>query len=71
MLLLSRKPHETIFIGSIRITIVAIRGRRTLIGIDAPQNVPILRGELQKKERPGRDDQTSPEPLRCPTPETA
>ena len=71
MLILSRKPNEVIHVGDIKIVIVAIRGRRALVGIDAPNDVPILRGELLKKERPGRDDQTSPEPLHCSTPETA
>ena len=67
MLIPSRKPNEVIHVGDIKIVIVAIRDRRALVGIDAPHEVRILRGELQKKERPGRDDQTSPEPLRCST----
>ncbi len=46
MLVLSRKEDETIYIGnSIKITVLSIRGS-VRIGIDAPADVKILRGEL-------------------------
>lgn len=47
MLVLSRKPDQTIHIGdNIKITVVQIKGNQVRIAIDAPQDVRILRGEL-------------------------
>ena len=47
MLVLSRKPGETILIGDdIEITIVEVRGDTVRIGINAPRNITILRQEL-------------------------
>ncbi len=48
MLVLSRRPGETIHIGSeITITIVEITGNRIRLGIQAPTNIPVWRGELK------------------------
>jgi carbon storage regulator len=47
MLVLSRKPGEAIHIGSgITITVVEIKGSRVRVGIQAPDEVPVLRAEL-------------------------
>lgn len=50
MLVLTRKPepnHDTILIGdSIRIQIQGIIGGKVKIGIDAPSDLRVLRGEL-------------------------
>lgn len=47
MLVLSRKMSETIHIGdNIAITVCRIGPNSVRIGITAPQNVPIVRGEL-------------------------
>lgn len=47
MLVLSRKTGERIVIGdNITITVTRIRGDKVRIGIDAPPDVRILRGEV-------------------------
>ena len=47
MLVLSRKPSQSITIGpDIRITIVKVERNQVRIGIEAPRNVTILRDEL-------------------------
>jgi carbon storage regulator len=48
MLVLSRKKNETIVIGDeITVTVVDIRGGIVRLGIDAPTDVGIVRGELK------------------------
>lgn len=48
MLVLSRRPQETIVIGGgISITVVSVQGNQVRLGIEAPRNVPIRRGELK------------------------
>jgi carbon storage regulator len=48
MLVLSRKESDAIVInGSIRIRVLRIKGRTIYLGIDAPQEVSILRSELE------------------------
>jgi carbon storage regulator len=47
MLVLSRKLGEKVQIGDeITLTVVSISGNRVQLGIDAPDTVRILRGEL-------------------------
>jgi carbon storage regulator len=47
MLVLTRKPGEKIHIGSgITITEVEVKGNKIRLGIDAPEDVPIFRAEL-------------------------
>ena len=49
MLVLSRKKNETIVIagGKIVLTIVEIRGDKVRVGILAPQDISVNRGEVQ------------------------
>jgi carbon storage regulator CsrA len=47
MLVLTRKANEQIIIaGNITITILAVEGKRVRLGLDAPADVRLLRGEL-------------------------
>jgi carbon storage regulator len=47
MLVLSRKKDEKLMIGdNIEITIVDVKGETVKIGIDAPRDIKIYRGEL-------------------------
>jgi carbon storage regulator len=53
MLVLSRKSGEKVCIGKdITITVVELKGDRMRIGIDAPDQVVILREELVNSREP-------------------
>ena len=48
MLVLTRKYQEKIRIGdNITITVLRTKGKAVRLGIEAPANVPVIRGELQ------------------------
>ena len=47
MLILSRKPGQSIIIGGIiEITVAEVRGDQVRIGITAPRSVPVFRTEV-------------------------
>ena len=47
MLVLSRKKNESIVIdGQIKIEVLKVKGNTVRLGISAPDNIKILRGEL-------------------------
>jgi carbon storage regulator len=47
MLVLSRKPGEKLYIdGNIVVSVLEVKGNRVRIGIEAPDGVRVLRGEL-------------------------
>jgi carbon storage regulator len=49
MLILTRRLGESIAIGDdIRITFLDFNGRQLRIGIEAPKNVPVHRGEIYR-----------------------
>lgn len=51
MLVLTRKTTETIKIGNgITITILRVKGQTVRVGIEAPRDVRVIRGELPTKE---------------------
>ncbi len=60
MLVLTRKTNEQIMIGDeIRITLLRIDGNKVRIGIEAPKDIRVIRGELKsfdtKPSKPGED----------------
>ena len=63
MLVLSRKAGERIWIGDdISVTVVRITGGGVRIGIEAPQEMPVIREELKLKMEVDAntiDDQTA------------
>lgn len=59
MLVLTRKVNEAICLGdAIRITVVEIKGTKVRLGIEAPQEVTIRRGELPSRESFGYEEVT-------------
>src|SRR4051794_13136366 len=53
MLVLTRKYQEKIRIGdNITITVLRTKGKAVRLGIEAPTDVPVIRGELSFEARP-------------------
>jgi len=53
MLVLTRKQNEKIQIGeNITLTVVRVKGKSVRLGIEAPSNVSVLRGELVLENDP-------------------
>jgi carbon storage regulator len=51
MLVLSRKPGETLYLGdSIKVTVLKVKGDRISIGIEAPAECAIRRSEIDPRE---------------------
>jgi carbon storage regulator len=51
MLVLSRRESQRIKLGdSIVVTVIKVAGDRVRLGIDAPADVLVLRGELERRE---------------------
>lgn len=52
MLVLSRKKNESVVVdGSIRITVVEVRGDKVRLGIEAPKDIPVHRSEIYEAIR--------------------
>jgi carbon storage regulator len=50
MLVLSRRENERITLGdSIVVTVVKVAGDRVRLGIEAPTDILVLRGELERR----------------------
>jgi carbon storage regulator CsrA len=53
MLVLTRKANQQIQIGDgVVITILQVKGNTVRVGIDAPREVRVVRGELEQKNEP-------------------
>jgi carbon storage regulator len=47
VLILTRRPNETLMIGSeITVTVLGVKGNQVRIGVNAPKNVPVHREEI-------------------------
>ena len=46
MLVFTRSPGESFYIGESKVTVLENRSGRIRIGIDAPDDIPVLRSEL-------------------------
>lgn len=79
MLVLTRKTTERLYIGDdICVTVVRLEGRQVRLGIEAPRDVPVRRGELPPRptmpivgERPPVTRPTSADPRETDTPRRA
>lgn len=61
MLVLTRKPQEKIQIGDgITITVIKTKGQGVRLGIEAPAEVPVLRGELVASRESFADEAEAP-----------
>ena len=50
MLVLTRKAGESIVIGNqVRITVLEMQGRQIRLGIEAPTEIPVHRGEVYER----------------------
>ena len=50
MLILTRKIEEKIVIGdNVTVTVLGIKGKQVLIGIDAPREIPVHREEVYQR----------------------
>lgn len=57
MLVLARRPGESFLIGeNIEITVIEVQGDKVKIGITAPRDIRILRGELIKEVESANTD---------------
>ena len=56
MLVLTRKPNQSIMIGDeIEISVLAIMGEKVRIGIEAPRAIPVFRKEVYLDIKRGED----------------
>lgn len=51
MLVVTRSIEETIVAGPVTFKLLGWKGSRAVIGVEAPPEVPILRGELLDAEK--------------------
>ncbi|HEV3146923.1 MAG TPA: carbon storage regulator [Gemmataceae bacterium] len=70
MLVLSRKPGESIQIGDgITVKVLRVRGERVWVGIEADPDISIQRGELHEVRMMIRDQENDQETKRNLEPE--
>jgi carbon storage regulator len=64
MLVLTRKPNQSIMIGDdIEVSVLSVVGEKVRIGINAPQDIPVFRTEIYveiQREQGEQGEQSSP-----------
>lgn len=55
MLILTRRPDETVVIGkNIRVVVMGVNGNQVRIGIEAPKNIEVDREEIHERKQQER-----------------
>jgi len=66
MLVLTRRPQEQIRIGDdITITILRVKGNTVRVGVEAPRDVRVVRGELPEFDAETNDAPVAERPGEC------
>ena len=67
MLVLTRKPNQSIMIGdNIEVSVLSVVGEKVRIGIHAPHDIPVFRTEIYVEiQREGEQDGTSSTDVRA------
>jgi carbon storage regulator len=62
MLVLTRKPNQSIMIGDdIEVSVLSVVGEKVRIGIHAPHDIPVFRTEIYVEiQREGEPDSSAP-----------
>jgi carbon storage regulator len=61
MLVLTRKPNQSIMIGDdIEVSVLSVVGEKVRIGIQAPQDIPVFRTEIYVEIQREQGEQNSP-----------
>lgn len=66
MLVLTRKPNQSIMIGdNVEVSVLSVVGEKVRIGIHAPHNIPVFRTEIYVEiQREGEQNDPSGEDVR-------
>lgn len=63
MLILTRRPAETIYIGEeVRLTVLGVVGNQVRFGIEAPRSVTIDRAEIYERKKRAQQGRGKVEP---------
>jgi carbon storage regulator CsrA len=61
VLILTRRPNETLMIGSeITVTVLGVKGNQVRIGVNAPKNVTMHREEIFDRINAEKRDSNAP-----------
>lgn len=61
MLVLTRKPNQSIMIGdNIEVSVLSVVGEKVRIGINAPQDIPVFRTEIYVELEQGEAREQAP-----------
>ena len=61
MLILTRRPNETLMIGTeITVTVLGVKGNQVRIGVNAPKNVTVHREEIFERINAEKRESNAP-----------